>query len=238
MSIDIPKNQSWQMFNRIARRYDLLNGILSFGLHHHWRQRMCAGLSEARPVRLLDLATGTGDVAIALTEAMPKIQKTIGLDLADNMLDIGRVKVQQKGLNDRIELVHGDACAIDYPDASFNAISMAFGIRNVPDPLQAMKEMNRVLTEHGRAVILEFSMPKNPVIRWGHLMYLRYGVPAIGWLVSGNYKAYKYLNQSIEDFPYGDDFCHLMRKAGFSAVRCEPLLFGVATLYIGLKDEL
>ncbi len=231
--LTVPKGQSWQMFNTISARYDLLNRLLSLGLDVSWRKRLSQYVPERPGLRLLDLATGTADVLLTLIKERPNIESGLGLDMAEKMLDVGRVKIREQKLDDRLTLDVGDANAIPVEDSSYDCTTMSFGIRNVEDPRIVMREMHRVLKPGGRTLILEFSMPKNPVIRLGHIFYLRTVVPLIGWLVSGQYKAYKYLNQTIEEFPYGDAFCRWMTDAGFVNVKANPLLFGVATIYQG-----
>lgn len=233
----IPKSQSWQMFNIISKRYDLLNRILSFGLDIHWRNKLARKLKSRSDMHVLDLATGTGDVLITFVKKHPGIHKAIGLDMAQKMLNIGKRKVKELGLTDKITFQHGDANHLPFEKNSFDNISMSFGIRNVDDPSLVLKEITRTLKPGGRGLILEFSLPENVIIRFGHIFYLRYCVPLIGYIFSGNYRAYKYLNQTIEDFPYGEDFCNLMRKAGLINVSRTSLLFGTATIYQGEKSN-
>ncbi|MCA9407816.1 MAG: bifunctional demethylmenaquinone methyltransferase/2-methoxy-6-polyprenyl-1,4-benzoquinol methylase UbiE [Candidatus Omnitrophica bacterium] len=235
MNTHIPKSQSWQMFNQISPRYDLLNHFLSFGLDIVWRKRLSRYLVKKKKSHLLDLATGTGDVILTLVQLNPEIESALGIDMAEKMLEIGRKKIEKKGLSRKITLKHADANQIPSSDYSADNITMAFGIRNVEDPVCVLKEMHRVLKNNGRSLILEFSLPQNSLVKWGHLFYLRTIVPALGWLLSGHYLAYKYLNQTIENFPYGKDFCDLMQQAGFKNVKANELLFGVATIYQGEK---
>ncbi|MBZ0167404.1 MAG: bifunctional demethylmenaquinone methyltransferase/2-methoxy-6-polyprenyl-1,4-benzoquinol methylase UbiE [Candidatus Omnitrophica bacterium] len=231
----VPKADSWKMFNRISDRYDLLNRLLSLGMDLSWRKRLARCLPDKTDLKLLDLATGTGDVLIILAQCTPRLKEGVGLDMAVKMLDVGRKKIIKKGLDDRLALRTADAHQIPFPGESFDCTTIAFGIRNMDDPLVALKEMVRVLRPGGRSLILEFSFPRNRLLKAGHLIYLRTVVPALGWLLSGEYKAYKYLNATIEEFPYGDAFCQLMKEAGFMAVKAHPLLFGVATIYQGDK---
>jgi demethylmenaquinone methyltransferase/2-methoxy-6-polyprenyl-1,4-benzoquinol methylase len=229
------KETSWQLFDEIAPRYDLLNRILSFGLDLRWRSQLAKFLPEGEALSLLDVATGTADVVLILQKKCPRIGSARGIDLSENMLTIGRAKIKAKGLESRIALQIGDGQELPFPDNSFDVITVAFGIRNIPDVSRVLSEMRRVLRNNGRALILEFSLPRNPVIRAGHLMYLRYIVPAIGYLFSGHYAAYRYLNQTIESFPYGREFCRIMTEGGFAGVKANPLLFGVASIYQGDK---
>ena len=229
------KSQSWQMFNTISSRYDFLNHFLSFGLDRSWRRKVAKSLTSQPHQRVLDLATGTADTLLAFLKYNPHVVSAVGIDLADKMLDIGRGKVRQEKFEDKIILQHGDASQIPFGDQSFHATSIVFGIRNVVDPMIVLKEMYRVLKVGGRALILEFSLPANCFVRAVHLFYLRTVVPFIGWLFSGNYHAYRYLNLTIEEFPYGEKFCALMRQAGFQSIKTHPLFFGAATIYQGDK---
>ena len=237
MSIqDKSKSTSWQMFNRIAKTYDSVNRLLSFGLDVGWRKKVGLLLPKKEQVALLDLATGTADQVLLLCKEHPKkISEAIGMDLSEGMLEKGREKVDQQRLQNIIRLETGDAVNIPSENSRFDAITISFGIRNVPDVPASLREMHRVLRPEGKTLILEFSMPKNPVVRFGHLFYLRYVLPLVGGIISGDYEAYKYLNTSIEAFPYGESFCSLMREAGFSTVRQHPVTFGIATIYEGIK---
>lgn len=231
----ITKSTSWQMFNDISPRYDFLNHLLSFGLDILWRKRLARFLTDKSDQKVLDCATGTGDVLISLLNNNPNVQSGIGIDLAGKMMTIGRHKVNENKFKGRITLKHGDAHHIPYDANTFDASTIAFGIRNMNDPGRVLREMYRILNEGGRALILEFSLPKNPIVRAGHIFYLRYLVPIIGNLFSGHYQAYRYLNKTIESFPYGEQFCQMMNNAGFKNVKAYPMLFGVATIYSGDK---
>ena len=229
------KSQSWQMFNTISSRYDFLNHFLSFGLDRSWRRKVAKSLTSQPHQRVLDLATGTADTLLAFFKYNPHVASAVGIDLADKMLDIGRGKVRQEKLEDKIILQHGDANQIPFENQSFDAASIVFGIRNVVDPIIVLKGMYRVLKVGGRALILEFSLPANCFVRAVHLFYLRTVVPFVGWLFSRNYHAYRYLNLTIEEFPYGEKFCQMMTEAGFKMVKANSLLWGVATIYQGDK---
>ncbi|MGE0266904.1 MAG: bifunctional demethylmenaquinone methyltransferase/2-methoxy-6-polyprenyl-1,4-benzoquinol methylase UbiE [Candidatus Omnitrophota bacterium] len=229
------KSDSWKMFNRISEKYDLLNRLLSLGLDISWRKKLSAFVPAQTGLKILDIATGTADVLITLVQSQPNIQEGVGVDMAAKMLDIGRKKIIRKGLENKLILKTGDANQLPFPGQSFDCTTIAFGIRNVEKPETVLREMHRVLRPKGRSLILEFSLPENKVIRILHLFYLRTVVPFLGWLISGQYKAYKYLNQTIEQFPYGQSFCTLMEKAGYIRVKANPLLFGAATIYQGDK---
>ncbi len=227
----------WRMFDRIAPRYDLLNRLLSGRRDVAWRRRLAAQLPPRPGLRLLDLATGTGDQILHLLDAGADIGEAVGMDMSEGMLAQGREKIARRGLDARVELRTGDATAIPVPSDSFDVVTITFGIRNVGNVSQALAEMHRVLRPGGRALILEFSLPGNPLVRAGYTFYLRHLLPMIGGLVSGDAAAYRYLNRTIEAFPYGEAFLELMRAAGFGAAAATPLTLGVATIYRGDKAD-
>ena len=228
------RQQVWKMFDRIAYRYDLLNHLLSGNRDVAWRKKMAEMLPERNDLDVLDLATGTGDQLITLAET-GKLRSGVGIDLAEKMLAIGREKIVAKQLDRLLTLQTGDAGAIPFPDNSFDAVSITFGIRNVLDVPAALREISRVLRPKGRALILEFSLPRNGLVRHSYLFYFRHILPRLGGLISGDSYAYRYLNQTVETFPYGEAFCTLMRESGFTSVQATELTFGVATIYSGDK---
>ncbi|MDQ1256202.1 MAG: demethylmenaquinone methyltransferase / 2-methoxy-6-polyprenyl,4-benzoquinol methylase [Candidatus Hydrogenedentes bacterium] len=221
------------MFDRIAPRYDLLNRLLSFRRDVAWRRRLAGALPEGGALRVLDLATGTGDVLLEVAHACPGMRLGVGLDPAGAMLERARPKIADHA---RLRLVRGDAMRIPAADSSFDAVTIAFGIRNVSGVETALAEMYRVLRPGGRVLILEFSLPGNVVLRAAYLLYFRHVLPRIGGLVSGDPAAYRYLNTSVETFPYGEAFCRLLRDAGFTEVRAFPLSGGIAALYRADKE--
>lgn len=227
----ITKAESWKMFNRIAGRYDLLNRVLSFGLDRHWRKRLAAFLPARSRLVILDLATGTADVLISIVKNNPVIQKAYGIDMAEQMLAIGEEKIKRQGLTGRIVLMKGDANQLPFPDHHFDAVTIAFGIRNMPHMAVTLKEIVRVLKPQGRVLILEFSKPENPLLKIGHRLYLRWIVPLVGGMLSGDFAAYKYLNETIERFPYGLQFCRILRQVGLQNAMAAPLMGGVASIY-------
>lgn len=235
MKLVIPKNESWKMFDAISARYDFLNRLLSLGQDISWRRLLKKHLPPGENLKLLDIATGTADVLITLVEDNPRVSAGFGVDMAREMLKIGQVKVDQRQLSGKITLAHGDAQQLAFMDNSFDAVTISFGIRNIPDLRLALLEMYRVTQKGGRVLILEFSLPANPLLRVGHWIYLQWVVPLLGMLFSGNWKAYKYLNQTIEEFPYGDRFCKILKQFGFVNVKAHPLMGGVATIYVGEK---
>lgn len=234
MAISSPKSESVELFNAIAPRYDFINSILSLGLHNGWRRQLLARLPQRHPIQVLDLATGTADVPLELVKS-PRVQKVVGIDMSKKMVRIGRQKVAEKNLAHRVKLRVGDAQKIPFKDCRFDAVTMAFGIRNVADVSRCLFECYRVLKPEGRLLILEFSMPPSPTMRIAHLCYLRYMLPRIGQLLSGNELAYQYLNESIQDFPHGNGFIEHIEKAGFDEAGYKALSCGVVNLYWGDK---
>jgi len=229
--INESKTDVWKMFDQISKSYDRINRVLSFGQDVSWRKKVAKEMPLKPHLKVLDLATGTGDQLIALFKAGLSIQRAVGIDLSEEMLKIGRTKVAS---NPKIELLHGDAQKLPFADQTFDATTFSFGIRNVGDPLVSLKEIHRVLKPRGRCLILEFSMPP-AYIRPFFLFYLRKILPRIGGLLSKNAAAYHYLNRTIESFPSGEAFLSLMKEAGFSSLKKIPMNFGGVTLYIGDK---
>jgi demethylmenaquinone methyltransferase/2-methoxy-6-polyprenyl-1,4-benzoquinol methylase len=224
------------MFDRIAGTYDLLNHVLSLGRDRAWRRRVAEQLGDGRGLKVADLATGTGDLLIALLRRHPHALGAVGLDISEQMLSVFRQKLRRIGLTDRVELLCADASATPFAEDSFDAVTMGFGIRNTRDVGATLREVHRILKPGGTALILEFSLPKNRVLRWCHLKYLRLGVPFLGAVVSGDRQAYRYLNESIEAFYPPSEFCNLMGEAGFVQVQATPLTWGVASIYRGSKQ--
>ena len=219
------------MFDRIAHRYDLLNRLLSFGRDVAWRKAMVRQLPPGQTLDVLDLATGTADVLLAL-EATGKVQRGVGVDLSAGMLVVGMRKVAARGLTERLLLVRSDAVQLGVADEAFDAVTIAFGIRNVTDVAAGLREIHRCLKPGGRALMLEFSLPANRAFRALYLLYFRHVLPRLGGLVSGDSHAYRYLNETVETFPYGEAFLALMDAAGLRNARGITLTFGIATLYI------
>ena len=231
------RREVWRMFDRIAPHYDRLNRILSFGIDKGWRRKVAALLPRRENLEVLDLATGTADQLLALCSARPDIARGVGMDLAEEMLAVGRKKIAESPHAGTLTLETGDAMRIPAADATFDAVTISFGIRNVMDVGTALADMARVLRPGGRLLILEFSLPTNPVIRAGHLFYLRHVLPRVGGWVSGDAAAYRYLNETVESFPCGDRFCDLMCRAGLVQVKALPLTFGIASIYCGDKPH-
>ncbi len=234
MTLPYAKSDSYKVFDAIAGRYDGINTVLSGGLHRIWRRELRRKLPSHSGQTVIDLATGTADVAIELSKD-PRVVKIVGLDMSEGMIAIGRSKLSKMGLNNKIELVLGDAQRLTFASNNFDAATMSFGIRNVPDTSACLREIHRVLKSGGRGLILEFALPHSKIIRALHLFYLRHLLPLIGRVLSGHSTAYTYLNQTIEEFPYGEDFVALMRQAGFLKARHCSLSFGIVNLYWGDK---
>lgn len=223
------------MFDAIADRYDLLNHVLSVGFDRRWRRRAIQSLSLSGGECVLDLCTGTADLAIAARTAEPGAARVVGLDFADAMLRLGRTKLHRLRLDATVTLVRGDATRIPIADRSVDAVTIAFGIRNVERPDAACAEISRVLRPGGAVAILEFAIPTIPVLRAGYLAYFRYVLPRIGSLVSRHGSAYAYLPASVAAFPSPDEFVKVLRQSGFADVRAIPLTFGIVSLYTACR---
>jgi demethylmenaquinone methyltransferase/2-methoxy-6-polyprenyl-1,4-benzoquinol methylase len=227
------RQQVSEMFNRIAWSYDFLNHFLSAGIDRYWRNRAVKILSENNPRTILDVASGTADFAIEAAKINP--HKITGIDLSENMLALGRNKIQKKNLEAVIELVQGDCEALPFRENNFDAVTVGFGVRNFMNPLKGLQEMNRVLKPGGKLVVLEFSKPKNFFISNVFNFYFKRFCPFIGGLISKDKKAYRYLQSSVADFPDGKNFLSLMETAGFIHTFQQKLTFGIASIYCGTK---
>ena len=215
------------MFDAIAPRYDLLNRVLSAGIDRQWRDRAIRSLGLTGRERLVDVCAGTADVSLQATGAA----RVIGVDFAAAMLRIGLQKVRAAGQGSRITLVHGDATSLPLGDGTVDAVTVAFGIRNVERPELACREMARVLRPGGRLAILEFGVPRIPGVRTCYLWYFKYVLPLIGRMVSGHNAAYSYLPASVGTFPPPAEFAEILARAGFVGVEAVPLTFGIVYLY-------
>jgi demethylmenaquinone methyltransferase/2-methoxy-6-polyprenyl-1,4-benzoquinol methylase len=223
------------MFDAIAPRYDLLNTVLSAGLDRYWRRCAIASLELTGGETLLDVCTGTGDLAIAAARSRRGAKRVLGVDFAGAMLTRGRDKTAAAGLASRVHLVRGDAMSLPLPDGSVDRATIAFGIRNVSAPEVACTELLRVLRPQGRLAILEFGLPVVPAVRPFYLWYFRTVLPRIGRAVSRHEAAYSYLPASVSAFPWGDAFAQLLRTQGFSKATARPLTLGIVYLYTGEK---
>ncbi len=222
-----------QIFDEIAPTYDRTNRILSGGVDLYWRRKMASLLPKTEKIKLLDCATGTGDQLLSLLKYSPRIHQAVGIDLAEEMLKIGREKLQPYA--HRASLRKASATDIPYSEDTFDCATMSFGIRNVDNVPLCLREIHRVLRPQGRALILEFSLPKNRMIQKSYLLYLNKLLPSIGKLISAHTEAYSYLARTIQSFPQAEAFCKLMREAGFQSVKAHPLTFGIVTIYEGVK---
>jgi demethylmenaquinone methyltransferase/2-methoxy-6-polyprenyl-1,4-benzoquinol methylase len=219
------------MFDAIAERYDLLNHLLSAGLDKRWRAKAIDRLRLSGQETVLDLCTGTADLALAAIGRSQRARRVVGIDFSGAMLQIGK----QKAGGAPIDLLRGDATRIPLKDATMDAVTIGFGIRNVEDPGAACREIVRVLRPGGRLVILEFSLPRAGMLRSFYLWYFRRVLPLVGRLVSRHPSAYTYLPASVEAFPSPEEFCQQLRMAGFSSVDAVPLTFGIVYMFVALK---
>ncbi|MGC8751203.1 bifunctional demethylmenaquinone methyltransferase/2-methoxy-6-polyprenyl-1,4-benzoquinol methylase UbiE [Hydrotalea sp.] len=228
------KEQVAEMFNNIAGKYDFLNRFLSGGIDIIWRKKAIQQLKALQPQTILDVATGTADVAL-MTYARLKPQKIIGIDISEGMLNLGKQKIEKAGLSNNIILQQGDSEHIDFEDNSFDAITVSFGVRNFENLLKGLQEMHRVLKPGGKIVILEFSKPRWKPFQIIYNLYLSTIAPTFAQLFSKNKKAYKYLNNSVRAFPEGKQFLTIMHEAGFTQTYLKPLSLGICTIYCGSK---
>jgi demethylmenaquinone methyltransferase/2-methoxy-6-polyprenyl-1,4-benzoquinol methylase len=229
-----PKKQQVQtMFDRIAPRYDLLNRVLSFGIDKSWRRKAIRELATYRPKQILDVACGTGDFAIAALRVRP--EKITGIDIAEEMLAEGNRKLAKKKTGKLIELMKADSEQLPFPDTTFDAVTVAFGVRNFENLDRGLSEINRVLRVEAPLVILEFSTPKTFPFRQIYHFYFSTILPFMGRLLSKDAKAYTYLYESVQAFPEGDAFLGILSKAGFKNCRVKRFTFGVCSLYIAEK---
>jgi demethylmenaquinone methyltransferase / 2-methoxy-6-polyprenyl-1,4-benzoquinol methylase len=230
------REQVAEMFDNISPKYDLLNHVLSGGIDILWRKRAIRELrtyATLPPRRLLDVATGTGDFAIEALALNP--EKIIGMDISEGMLRVGRVKMQQRGLSNRIEMRSGDSTGLPLPDNDFDAVIVAFGVRNFDNLLAGLTDMHRVLRPGGACLVLEFSRPRATPFKQLYGFYSSAVLPAVGRLISKDASAYSYLPESVQAFPDGPDFLRVFEAAGFTQTKCLPLTFGVASIYLGRK---
>lgn len=228
------KQQVEKMFDNIAGKYDFLNHLLSMGIDKSWRRNLIKYLSRIDPEKVLDVATGTGDLAIQTSKALPNAKIT-GLDISQGMLDVGKSKIEKENLSHKIEMIYGDSEDMPFEDNTFNAVTVAFGVRNFGNILKGLKEMNRVLNPGGKVFILEFSRPKSSLFRAVFNFYFKYLLPVIGRITSKDPKAYKYLFESVQAFPAYDDFLSIMQEAGFKSNNYKIQTLGICSIYIGEK---
>lgn len=228
------KEQVREMFDNIAPSYDRLNHTLSFQIDKLWRCHVVRIVKRMAPRRILDVATGTGDLALAMARTIPGVQ-VLGIDLSEKMLAEAARKAAARGLDERVILAPGDAERLELSDASVDVVTSAFGVRNFGDLEKGLREFARVLKPGGKVVILEFSTPRNPLFRKVYGFYSHRLLPVIGGAVSKDRKAYEYLPASVDEFPAPARFMEMMQQAGFSACRARSQSFGIAQIYVGEK---
>ena len=228
------KDQVEKMFNNISKEYDILNRVISFGIDVSWRKKIVKILKSKNPSIILDVATGTGDLAIAMVKT--NAQKIIGLDISKGMLDVGIEKIKDKNLNNTIEMVIGDSENLKYENDFFDAVTVSFGVRNFESLDSGLSEIFRVLKPNGSLVILETSNPTKFPFKQFYRFYSKFILPSIGKIFSKDKVAYNYLSESSAEFPYGEKFNNILKKIGFTNVVDFPQTFGVATIYVASKS--
>ena len=227
------KKQVEQMFDNISSNYDGLNRVISFGIDVKWRKKVVDFVTKTNPDKVLDIATGTGDLAISIAQAGAK--NVVGLDLSEGMLSVGRKKIKEANLEEEIKMIQGDSEALPFSDNSFDAITVAFGVRNFENLEKGLEEILRVLKPGGIFVILETSVPTRFPFKQGYHFYSNNLLPLIGKLFSKDKVAYSYLSESAAAFPYGETFNNILSKIGFTKVENKPQTMGVATIYTASK---
>jgi demethylmenaquinone methyltransferase/2-methoxy-6-polyprenyl-1,4-benzoquinol methylase len=229
------KEQVAQMFDTISENYDGLNRVISFGIDVKWRKKVLKLVSDKNPKTVLDIATGTGDLALLMTKTTA--EKIIGLDISSGMLEVGRKKIEAKNLSSKIEMLLADSENMPFENDTFDAITVAFGVRNFETLEKGLSEILRVLKPNGIFVILETSVPEKTPFKQGYQFYSKNILPLIGKLFSKDNSAYQYLSDSASVFPYGEALNNILRKIGFIEVRAMPQTFGVATIYSASKKQ-
>ena len=230
------KQQVAEMFNHIASRYDFMNRFLSAGIDVYWRKAAIRQLKELHPTSILDIATGTGDLAIMAAHHFPKARIT-GIDISTGMLERGRKKIANLLLNKQIELIEGDSEAINFAEETFDAVTVAFGVRNFANLRKGIGEMHRVLKPGGKMVILEFSKPCQRIFRGLYNFYMKLIAPGVASWVTRNKEAYQYLHNSVKAFPEGEAFLLVLQQTGFKEISLKRLSLGICTIYCGTKTS-
>lgn len=227
------KEQVAKMFDNISHRYDFLNHFLSLGIDKLWRKKAIRYLEDTKPAFILDVATGTGDFAIQALSLKPT--KISGIDISEGMLEVGRKKIKEKKIDHLIELKKGDSENIPFEQNKFDAVTVAFGVRNFENLEKGLQEILRVLKPGGRLVVLEFSRPTAFPMKQLFSFYFKQILPKIGKIVSSDNAAYTYLPESVQVFPDGEDFLRILNDVGFKNTKCKVLSFGISSIYIGTK---
>jgi demethylmenaquinone methyltransferase/2-methoxy-6-polyprenyl-1,4-benzoquinol methylase len=233
VKVSTKKENVRSMFNSIAKRYDFLNHFLSMGIDRLWRKKLVKMLMTRQPMTVLDVATGTADLAIEVSKQSKAL--ITGIDIAEEMINIGIKKIQALNLENQIKLQVADSENIPFPDKSFDAAIVAFGVRNFETLDKGLSEMNRVLKNNGMIAVLEFSRPKHFPVRNLYMFYFRFILPSLGRIISGDKGAYTYLPDSVKQFPDGTDFLKHLTETGFTQTTETRLSFGIATIYTGIK---
>ena len=227
------KEQVAQMFDNISEDYDGLNRVISLGIDVSWRKKVVKLVGENNPQQILDIATGTGDLALMMSELNP--EKIVGLDISEGMLQVGRQKIAKANLSNKIKMIVGDSESIPFPDNTFDAITVSFGVRNFENLDKGLTEILRVLKPGGKFVVLETSNPTKFPFKQGYKLYTNYILPIIGKLFSKDKVAYSYLSETANTFPFGKAFNNILQKNGFKNAKNIPVTFGVASIYTALK---
>ena len=228
------KNQIRIMFNSIYEEYDLINNLITFGLHKNWKKQIVDISKSLNPKRILDVATGTADIAIALTKI--KNCEIIGMDLSSNMLEIGEKKIKELHLYKNVKLELGDVENLEYNDNYFDVVTVGYGVRNFENLKKSLDEIYRVLKKNGTLIILETSVPKNRAIKLFYNFFTKFYVKSIGFLFSKDFNAYSYLQKSASNFPHGQDFINILKNSKFTNISQDIKLFGASTIYVATKQ--
>lgn len=227
------RQQVEEMFDSIAPKYDFLNRVLSMGIDQGWRKKAINSLKEVNPKQILDVATGTADLAIAALKLNP--DHITGIDISNQMLNVGRDKIKAKNISDKITLTQADSANLPFEDNKFDAITVAFGVRNFEFLQQGINQMYRVTSKGGKLAVLEFSNPKSFPFKQIYNFYFKYILPGWGGLISKSKTAYTYLPESVQHFPEGEQFAAYLKNAGYTQIKIQPLTFGICTLYTAVK---
>jgi demethylmenaquinone methyltransferase / 2-methoxy-6-polyprenyl-1,4-benzoquinol methylase len=228
------KEQVAKMFDNISHRYDFLNHFLSLGIDKRWRKKAIAMLKESSPQVILDVATGTADFALQAMSLNPR--QISGIDISEGMLEVGRKKIKARNLQHIIELKTGDSENIPFSENKFDAVTVAFGVRNFENLKKGLEEIYRVLKPGGRLIVLEFSRPRGFPMKHMYNFYFKQILPRVGRVVSSDKAAYTYLPESVQAFPDGDDFLRVLNSVGFKNTQCKALTFGISSIYSGTKS--
>lgn len=234
-SQEAKKIQVEEMFDNISSKYDFLNHLLSANIDKIWRKKAIKKLQQSNPLSIIDIATGTGDFAVAATKIPGS--KIVGIDISEGMLEVGRKKIQKKNLSERIEFLKADSENLPFADNTFDAAVVGFGVRNFENLEKGLAEINRVLKPEGMFIVLEFSKPVKSPFREFYNFYFTKILPFLGRIVSKDNRAYTYLPESVNEFPDGEDFIQILHNVGFAAAKAFPQTFGIATIYQSVKSN-